>query len=395
MPKKMPIQDWDAHSNFDDIDPHSSQNPFATEQPQRTGRVAVQYIALDDVLPNRFQPRAELPLDFRELFYNGEIGWQEAITLWHKLESRHPSKAFQDLIFLADSLHRQGQIKPATGYYENIGGKARFFLITGERRFWGWCLNSILHPEDYKDKPATLEAKVVTKKDALSEADESIAENVATRSLTIVGKARAVANILLSYAEKMEPGSVKLSPGECKDEYDYFRQALARWPQEAYGEVQKVMGIDRNYARRLVNILQFSARILYKIDHHSIPERKVREVLEQLKSDEERERVVDQIIEENLSVEDLEAMDYSRNQPGEKATRSPRNPIVPSIKYARRIRTVFENLDQDPMGVLADSMVEQLGDRLRVEKTAKQLEELANKMKLRAQNMSTRIIRKR
>ena len=397
MPKKMPIQDWDAQSNFDDIDSHANPSADGKEQP-RMGRVAIQYIALEDVLPNRFQPRAELPLELRELFYTGRMDWREAITSWYASESARPSRSFQDLMFLADLLYRQGQIKPATGYFESIGSRARFRLVTGERRFWAWCLNAVLHPEDYQRKAPVLEAKVVAKKDALSEADEAIAENVAMRSLTIVGKARAVSNILLAYADKSDPGAVKRKPDECQDEYEYFRQALARWPQAAYDEVQKVMGIDRNYARRLLNILQFSSQVLYKIDHHSIPERKVREVLEQLKTDEEREAVVDQIIAENISSEDLEVMDLS--QPSEAGSRLARNPMIPSIKYARKLRSLFDNLERDlvgddPLSILADSLVEQLGVPQAVEKAAEQLEGLAKRLKMRAQGMNKRVPRKR
>lgn len=401
MPKKIPIQDWDAHSNFDDIDPHSSPAEVgpAAEAPVRSGRVVIQYIPLDDVQPNRFQPRAELPLELREAFYGGQMGWREAITTWNAIEQNRPSKSYQDLVFLADSIYRQGQIKPATGYYENQAGRARFYLVTGERRFWAWCLNAIRYPEAFLAKAPTLEAKVIDKKDALTEADETIAENLASRSLTIVGKARAVASILLSFALLENPRAIHLRPEECPDEYDYFRQALARWPQAAYDEVQKVMAVDRNYARRLLNILQFSSPVLYKIDHFSVPERKVREVLEQLKTDAERELAVDQIISENLSLDDLENIDVLTT-PGGRIARSPRDPIGPSVKFARKIWSVFANLDrdlvgEDPLGILADSLVEQLGAPSEVERTAGQLEELARKIRLRSTSLGGRVTPRR
>ena len=174
-------------------------------------RQSVYRVPLSMIRPDRFQARFMLPYELREDFYSQKSGWVETVRRWLKMAEtdRLIRRELDELIVLGDSLHDTGQIKPVTGQVININGKDVFQMLTGERRFWATALKSVR--EGSADEPYVL--ALIDNQPSL---EKQIAENMAYKALTPVGKARAAARIVL------EANNIK--PNSAEDEFAYFRK---------------------------------------------------------------------------------------------------------------------------------------------------------------------------
>ena len=157
-----------------------------------SNRQSVYRVPLSMIKPDRFQARFLLPFELREAFFRQEIDWEETVRKWMALaeQDRLVRREIEELIALGDSLHDTGQIKPITGQVINEDGREVFKMLTGERRFWATAFQSVLSGR--KDEPYVL--AIIDNQPSL---EKQIAENMAYKALTPVGKARAAARIVL------------------------------------------------------------------------------------------------------------------------------------------------------------------------------------------------------
>jgi len=129
---------------------------------------------------------------------------------WFELarNDRLIAQEIAELTVLGDSLHDTGQIKPVTGQVVNENGHDVFRMLTGERRFWATAIKAVLEGQP-------TEPYVLALIDNQPTIEKQIAENMAYKALTPVGKARAAARLVLD--------SHQIHPGEGESETTFFR----------------------------------------------------------------------------------------------------------------------------------------------------------------------------
>jgi hypothetical protein len=311
-------------------------------------RQSVYKVPLSMVRPDRFQARYILPHAIRQAFYSGEIGWGEATRRWMGMANIDPviKREFDELAVLGDSLHDIGQIKPVTGQVVNENGRDVFRMLTGERRFWATAIKAI--KDDVKEEPFVL--AIIDNQPSL---EKQIAENMAYKALTAVGKARAAARIVLE--------SNGITPLPDEDEYAYFRQvAEVRLNDETREKLQTALQLERTYFGRLMKFFELPEELLEICDRAEMPERVLREIMQY-------DRIHwEQGIRYYASHEGCSYLDvhvYLDNLAGKIKNRAVRPPLDPATKSARSIRRALfaiEDIPQeDKVGALADAI---LGD---------------------------------
>jgi len=189
------------------------------------------------------------------------------VRRWLKMaeSDRLIRREIEELIALGDSLHDTGQIKPVTGQVVNINGKEVFQMLTGERRFWATALKAVR-------EGSTEEPYVLALIDNQPSLEKQIAENMAYKALTPVGKARAAARIVL------EANNIK--PGSAEDEFAYFRKiSEVRLSDETRDVLMKTLQLERTYFGRLMKFFELPENLLEICDRAEMPERVLREIV--------------------------------------------------------------------------------------------------------------------
>ena len=203
-------------------------------------RQSVYRVPLSMVRPDRFQARLILPLVLRKDFYSGKSTWNEVVRNWFELarNDRLVAQEIAELTVLGDSLHDTGQIKPVTGQVVSENGHDVFKMLTGERRFWATAIKAVLDGQQ-------AEPYVLALIDNQPTIDKQIAENMAYKALTPVGKARAAARLVLE--------SHQIHPGENEAETTFFRRvAEVRLDDGTKDILQKTLQMERTYYGRLM-----------------------------------------------------------------------------------------------------------------------------------------------
>ena len=184
----------------------------------QVNRQSTYSIQISAVRPDRYQARHVLPRQLRDSFFEGELDWREVAGKWIQLARKDKlvRNELDELMQLGRSLDQDGQIKPITGNFEkDENGQQIFKILTGERRFWATVIRSVM--ADDKEEPLVL---------ALVDDDptvrKQILENITHKPLTAVGKARAIARIIL------EEANVFPEHGESEDVY--FQKCLRSKP---------------------------------------------------------------------------------------------------------------------------------------------------------------------
>lgn len=114
-------------------------------------------------------------------------------------------------------------------------------MLTGERRFWATALKSVR--EGLEEEPYVL--ALIDNQPSL---EKQIAENMAYKALTPVGKARAAARMVL------EANNIK--PGNEEDEFAFFRKiGEVRLSDETRDVLMKTLQLERTYYGRLMKFL--------------------------------------------------------------------------------------------------------------------------------------------
>jgi hypothetical protein len=338
-------------------------------------RQSVFRVPLEMIRPDRFQARLLLPLALREEFFSGQLEWRGTVEAWFGLAERDwlIKRELDELVALGDSLADIGQIKPVTGQLLNIDGKDCFQLLTGERRFWATAIRTVKDPKN-------TEPYVLALVDNQPTLAKQIAENMAYKALTPVGKARAAARIVL------EANSLKPLPG--MDETEYYRQVTeVRLDEVTRESLQKTLGLDRIYYGRLMKFFDLPATLLELADRAEMPERVLREIVAYEPSlwpgalayyTEHEGRTY------------LDVHTWLETQLGRIRARSPRLPKDPATKSARAIKRVILNLDElpdeDKVGSLADAILSE-SDKVEMAKIVERLDGLNAALKQRMEGL--------
>lgn len=359
-------------------------NASTTEKEQREGdqtpkmlsnRQSVYRVPLSMIKPDRFQARFLLPFELREAFFRQEIDWEETVRKWMALaeQDRLVRREIEELIALGDSLHDTGQIKPITGQVINEDGREVFKMLTGERRFWATAFQSVLSGR--KDEPYVL--AIIDNQPSL---EKQIAENMAYKALTPVGKARAAARIVLE--------SNGIQPNESLDEYSYFRQVLdVRLSDETKDMLLKTLQLERTYYGRLMKFFELPQDLLEICDRAEMPERVLREIM-QYDAKFWPAAVRYYAEHDGRTYQDVHA--FLERISGREKTRKVRLPADPAIKSARSLKRVFLNLDElpqeDKLGSIADALVSEVAPE-DARRMVGQMEQLTEALKVRVNNL--------
>lgn len=344
------------------------------EQPKMVNnRQSVYKVPLSMVRPDRFQARFLLPFALREAFFGGANDWRKTVSLWIALaENDHlVRKELQELIALGDSLADLGQIKPVTGQVISLNGRDTFLMLTGERRFWATALKAFR--ENRQDEPSVLALL-----DSSPSLEKQIAENMAYKELTPVGKARAAARLVL------EANDIK--PRMDEDESAYFQQiSELRLSEETRALLEKNLKMERTYFGRLMRFFELPGELLEVCDRAEMPERVLREMMAY-----DRKYWADAVryYAEHESRTYIDVHNYLEKLQGNVQERKPRLPADPATKSARALRRVLLGVDdlpqEDKMGSLADAVVGDT-DKVEARKVLARLEGLTAAVKQRVE----------
>lgn len=340
-----------------------------------SNRQSVYRVPLSMIKPDRFQARFLLPFELREAFFRQEIDWEETVRKWMALaeQDRLVRREIEELIALGDSLHDTGQIKPITGQVINEDGREVFKMLTGERRFWATAFQSVLSGR--KDEPYVL--AIIDNQPSL---EKQIAENMAYKALTPVGKARAAARIVLE--------SNGIQPNESLDEYSYFRQVLdVRLSDETKDILLKTLQLERTYYGRLIKFFELPQDLLEICDRAEMPERVLREIM-QYDAKFWPAAVRYYAEHDGRTYQDVHA--FLERISGREKTRKVRLPADPATKSARSLKRVFLNLDElpqeDKLGSIADALVSEVAPE-DARRMLGQMEQLTEALKVRVNNL--------
>ena len=338
-------------------------------------RQSVYKVPLIMVRPDRFQARYILPHTIRPAFYSGEIGWGETTRRWMDMAKDDPNmmRELEELATLGESLHDIGQIKPVTGQVVNENGRDIFRMLTGERRFWATAIKAIR--DDAREEPFVL--AIIDNQPSL---EKQIAENMAYKALTAVGKARAAARIVL------ESNGITPLPNE--DEYAYFRQVEeVRLNDETREKLQATLQLERTYFGRLMKFFELPEELMEICDRAGMPERVLREIMQYDRQYWEQ-GIRYYASHESCSYLDIHA--YLDNLVGKIKNRAVRPTLDPATKSARSIRRALfaiEDIPQeDKVGALADAILGEV-DRDQANSLLQSIKELQEALTIRVGNL--------
>lgn len=338
-------------------------------------RQSVYRVPLSMVRPDRFQARLILPLALRKDFYSGITTWNEAVRNWFELarNDRLIAQGIEELTVLGESLHDTGQIKPVTGQVVGENGHDVFRMLTGERRFWATAIKAV--QEGQADEPYVL--ALIDNQPTL---EKQIAENMAYKALTPVGKARAAARLVLE--------SHQVLPGENETETAFFRRvADVRLDDGTKDMLQKTLQMERTYFGRLMKFFELDENELETADKSEMPERVLREIMQY-----DRSLWADAVSfyasHEGRTYQDVHA--FLERQSGHEVGRKVRLPLDPTTKSARSLRRILNGIPELPAedqdGSIADALLGDV-DRAEARQLVARMETLTAAMKRRLESL--------
>lgn len=301
----------------------------------RLSRIKVSPVPLSQIVLDRYQPRPLLPVQdgLRDNFFAEKSDWRKTASQWLTLAKSDPGIAnyVNELLEMGKSIKELDQIEPATGaWIERKPGEIKMLLSTGERRFWSLALLAVSN----NGGEPQLEVKEM-KIDELNVVRQ-IVENESAKPLSAIGKARAIAALILESFEQLPPELERNSDTPPSD-YDYYRSALdlekitgnKQMPRGLWEEVGEILGMERRYMVYHLDLLQLPAELQYKADIHEIPETILREVLEFPST--HWDKTIIEVIKENLTAAEVKRI---RTNKGKKVN----SKDTPASKSASRLR---------------------------------------------------------
>jgi len=335
----------------------------------------IERLTPSEMMPDRFQPRRLLPTHIRNPFFNREIDCYQAASEWLKF-AQHDSgvKAeIERLLNLGSSFDAHGQIKPITGSWVNDEKGNFYFLIeTGERRFWAACLQRVT--THTHDEPS-LRVEVIENPTR----QRQVLENRHAEPPSAVEQACEVAALILSEQNK-------LPDQKAIDDYEYFRIARdQRMPAGLWDKIIPIMQLTRPRMVQLLNILQLPSHLLELADRFRLPERVIREILNQ--STAEWEGLIRQSIQNSLTSDDIAEQIIEKeeisteNKPS--ATKTPSTPEKMALRSMRRFTRVFRRINHLEQSEILDHMADELYVNKQANETLEILDELTSLLRAR------------
>jgi hypothetical protein len=321
-----------------------------------------------EMMPDRFQPRRLLPMHIRNSFFSGKIDCYQAASEWIKFGQQDSGVKgeIERLISLGNSFDEHGQIKAITGSWEkDVNGNYVFLIETGERRFWAACLQ--VSANHIKEEPL-LRVEVIDHPTR----QRQVLENRHAETPSAVEQACEVAALILA--------ELGMSPDEkIQDDYDFFRLARSqRMPAGLWDRITPIMQLTRPRMVQLLNILQMPSILLEKADRFRLPERVLREILNQPQRN--WDSLIHQSIQNSLTSDEIADQITADNTNAEnRKTSSPKAPSTPEKNANRSIRKftrVFRNIDHLEQSEILDSVADDLFVSGQAESAAELLSEL-------------------
>lgn len=328
-----------------------------------------------EMMPDRFQPRRLLPVHLRAAFFQGEINCYQAAADWLKFANQDSGvRAEVDrLLNLGSSFDTHGQIKPITGAWQtDHNGNFVFAIETGERRFWAACLQYVT--QESTEEPL-LRVEVIEKPTR----QRQVLENRHAETPSAVEQACEVAALILA--------EMNIQPDEkVHDDYEYFRLARAqRMPAGLWDKIMPVMQLTRPRMVQLLNILQFPSPLLELADRFRLPERVLREILNQNPSD--WDSLIRQSIQNSLTSDDIAEhiaqRDENKNNKKEPLTHIGATPEKNALRILRRFVRVFRKIQQLEQSEILDNLADELVINKQADQTLEIMDELSSLLRAR------------
>jgi hypothetical protein len=288
-----------------------------------------------------------LPENIRRRFFNGEIDCYAAAQAWLELagEDRAWEARLAELLDMGGSFKEQGQIKPITGAWRPTEEEIFIFQIeTGERRFWAACLRAV---RDGLQKEPELRVEVVP----APTRQRQVLENRHTQSPSAVGQACEIAALMLEEIGVKPDAAIK-------DEFEYFRLALARRaPHGMWAKLEPVMQHSTRRMQQLLSVLQLSTPLLELADRYQLPERVLREVLALPKAG--WKAAIESAVREGLTSEEVGQLRETKDKPS-RADDARRSPERIAFTGLRRFTRAAMNVGADERPFVLDGVADEV-----------------------------------
>lgn len=344
-------------------------------------------VPLSQIVLDRYQPRPVLPSlrNLREAFFSGKADWRETAQKWLSLAEEDPAVAGQvrGLLNMGASIAELNQIEPATGAWVEVDqGDYKLILSTGERRFWSLALSAA----DNQTGEPQLEVQEVKPEELGIE--RQVVENETAMPLTAIGKARAIAGLILERIEDLPQELDKHSENPPSD-YEYYRAVLdleeltgsKYMPRGMWEEIGEIMDMERAYMTYHLNLLQLPEEVQHLADSNNVPEKVLREILKL--SPAQWEKAVRLVITEDLSANDIKNL-KGNGSPKAKKT------ISQAVKAARRMKSFWKESrvisSESEIGKVATEFAAGQ-DKEELEKAIEKLEKFVGQLRLRVEGM--------
>jgi ParB-like chromosome segregation protein Spo0J len=251
----------------------------------KLSRIKVIPVPLSRIVLDRYQPRPILPVQdgLRDNFFAGKSDWRKTADAWLALAKSDAGIKDQvnELLDMGISISELNQIEPASGaWVEKIPGEIRMLLSTGERRFWSLALLAASN----KGGEPQLEVQEIDIEDL--NLARQIIENESAKPLSAIGKARAIAGLILEQIDRLPP-ELDLNSDNPPTDYDYYQSVLdlekitgnKQMPRGLWEMVGEIMGMERSYMVFHLNLLKFPQNLQYKAETNELTEGVLREIL--------------------------------------------------------------------------------------------------------------------
>jgi len=361
------------------------QTAATTAGRRSAGRIAS--VPLSKIILDRFQPRPVLPSTdgLREDFFSGNADWKKTVTKWIKLAEEDYALAgqVQGLLAMGKSIAELNQIEPASGAWVELSpGDFRMMLSTGERRFWSLALAAVV---DKREDPQ-LEVQEIQPDEMGIE--RQIVENESAMPLTAIGKARAIAGLILDRLEDLPPELDRNSENPPTDN-EYFCSVLdlerltgsKYMPRGMWEEIGEIMDMERSYMTLHLDLLKLPVEVQHLADSNNVPEKVLREVLKL--SPAQWEKAVRLVITEDLSASDIKKLKKGSKGPSPKE-------VTRAVKAGRRMKAFWKeskaiSTDTEIGKIATEFAVGQ--DKEDLEKAIDKLEKFVDQLRLRVEGM--------
>ena len=212
-----------------------------------------------------------------------------------------------------------------------------------------------------------------------------IVENESAKPLSAIGKARAIAGLVLESFEQLPPELDRSSETPPTD-YEYYQSALdiekltgsKYTPRGMWEEIGQIVGMERRYMVYHLDLLKFPQDLQYEAGVHEVPEAVLREVL--VFPPAQWGKTIEMAIKDNMSAPEVKRI---RTNKGKKK----RAKDSPSARAASRLRAFMKVTKE----IKSAADIEQVAtdfatglDKKEILSGADTLESLAKKIRLRA-----------